>query len=200
MSRPTHHVNDVLFSRDQIETRVTEIVGEIAAGYRQNPLVFIGILRGSFVFLADLLRGLYRHRVPAVVDFLTLESYGVGTESSGQVRLAKDFEIDVTGQSVLIVDDILDSGRTLKYAVDHVKKRGAADVRTCVLLDKASRRVAPFSADYRGFDIDDLFVVGYGLDYAGRYRELPHIAKVTFEETPCRPHAEPASRKTESGD
>ena len=182
MNRPPHDVSDVLFSRERIATRVDALVTAIAEGHGEDPLVLIGILRGSFIFLADLVRGLYRHRVPALVDFLTLESYGAGTASSGAVRLARDFEIDVTGQDVLLVDDILDSGRTLTFAVGHLRARGAARVRTCVLLDKPARRAVPCEADYRGFEIEDTFVVGYGLDYAGRYRELPHIARVTFPE------------------
>ncbi len=180
MTLAPHDVSEVVFSRAQIATRVEALVDAIAADRGGEPLVLIGILRGSFIFLADLLRGLYRHGVPAVVDFLTLESYGNGTASSGRVRLAKDFEIDVDGQDVLLVDDILDSGRTLSFAVAHLRERGAARVRTCVLLDKPARRAVPFSPDYRGFEIDDTFVVGYGLDYAGRYRELPHIARVAF--------------------
>jgi len=182
MNTPAHHVDEILFTRERIQTRVEEIVDEIAEGLHSDPLVIIGILRGSFIFLADLIRGLYRHRIPAVVDFMTLESYGAGTASAGQVRLVKDIDIDVNGKEVLLVDDILDSGRTLSDAVEHLRRRGAKEVRTCVLLDKTARRVVPYAADFVGFSVDDAFVVGYGLDYAGRYRELPHIARVTFTE------------------
>lgn len=182
MDTPAHDVDEILFSRESIHARVEAIVDEIAEGFRGDPLVLIGILRGSFIFLADLVRSLYRHRIPAVVDFMTLESYGAGTASSGKVRLIKDVEIDVADKQVLLVDDILDSGRTLSFAADHLRQRGASEVHTCVLLDKTARRVVPCEADHVGFSVEDAFVVGYGLDYAGRYRELPHIARVTFKD------------------
>lgn len=175
-----HHIHDVLFTAQQIQQRVNELVEEMAAVCRAENFAMIGILRGSFVFLADLVRALYYHDVHPRVDFITLESYYSGTESSGHVHVAKDIGMDVKGASVVLVDDILDSGRTLSFAVNHILAKGAQSVRTCTLLDKPARRVIPFKADFVGFVIEDYFVVGYGLDYDGHYRELPYIAKVTF--------------------
>jgi hypoxanthine phosphoribosyltransferase len=175
-----HHVQQVLFSADQIGTRVRALVGDVARGCRGDNLVLIGILRGSFIFLADLVRELYRQDVHPRIDFMTLESYGAGTESSGTVRVVKGAGMDLAGTDVIVVDDILDTGRTLNFARQHLRELGARSVRTCALLDKPARRVLPFEADYIGFTIEDRFVVGYGLDYDGHYRELPHIACVTF--------------------
>ena len=175
-----HHIEQVLFSADQLAVRVRTLVHEMAGGCRSENLVLVGILRGSFIFLADLVRELYRQGVHPRIDFMTLESYGAGTESSGTVRVAKDVGMDLAGADVLVVDDILDTGRTLSFARQHLLALGARSVRTCALLDKPARRVVPFTADYVGFRIEDRFVVGYGLDYDGRYREVPHIACVTF--------------------
>lgn len=177
-----HHMREVLYSADQIEARVRALVHEMAEGCRSENLVMIGILRGSFIFLADLVRELWRQDVHPRIDFMTLESYGAGTQSSGTVRVAKDVGMAVAGADVLVVDDILDTGRTLSFARQHLLALGARSVRTCALLDKPARRIVPFTADYIGFTIEDRFVVGYGLDYDGRYREVPHIACVTFAE------------------
>jgi hypoxanthine phosphoribosyltransferase len=176
-----HHIRQVLYSADQIEARVRALVHEMAEACRSENLVMIGILRGSFIFLADLVRELWRQDVHPRIDFMTLESYGAGTQSSGTVRVAKDVGMAVAGADVLVVDDILDTGRTLSFARQHLLALGARSVRTCALLDKPARRIVPFTADYIGFTIEDRFVVGYGLDYDGRYREVPHIACVTFE-------------------
>ena len=132
------------------------------------------------MFFADLVRELNRDGIHSRIDFTTMESYGKGTESSGAVKLVKEFNLDITGCDVLIVDDILDTGRTLTFAREYMMKKGANSVKTCVLLDKPSRRLVPIEADYVGFVIEDNFVVGYGLDYDSYYRELPYIAKVTF--------------------
>jgi hypoxanthine phosphoribosyltransferase len=175
-----HHINDVLITADQIAARVDEIVTDMESHCRADHFVMIGILRGSFMFLADLVRDLYQHGVHPQIDFLTLESYGSGMESSGQVQVTKDITVDVKGADVLIVDDILDTGRTLAFATGLMRERGAARVLTCALLDKPERRIVPMQADFIGFTIPDEFVVGYGLDYDSRYRELPYIAKVTL--------------------
>ena len=177
-----YHIDEVLITPRQLEQRVDEVAREIAAGAPSENLVVIGILRGSFIFLADLVRDLYQHGVRPRIDFLTLESYGSETESSGQVRVVKDIRMDVQGADVMLVDDILDSGRTLSFASQHLLAKGARSVKTCALLDKPSRRVIPFEADFVGFKVPDTFVVGYGLDYDSYYRELPYIAKVTFTE------------------
>ena len=175
-----HHIRDVLLTEAQIRQRIDELVCELAGSCRGDNVLLIGILRGSFMFLADLVRGLYRRDIHPRIDFITLESYGAGTESSGRVRVTKDITLDVRGAHVLLVDDILDTGRTLSFARRLIEERGAIAVRTCTLLDKPSRRVVPFRADHTGFTVEDYFVVGYGLDYDGHYRELPYIAKVTF--------------------
>jgi len=177
-----HHVRDVLFTSDQIQQRVRILIQEIAETCEAENLVMIGILRGSFIFLADLVRGFAAHNLHPRIDFITLSSYGSGTESGGTVKLTHDTDQDLRGADVVIVDDILDSGRTLEFAKELFLKRGARSVRTCVLLDKKANRSVKITADYTGFPVDNVFVVGYGLDYNNRYRELPHIAKVTFLE------------------
>jgi hypoxanthine phosphoribosyltransferase len=175
-----HHIHDVLIPETDIEGRVAELAGEIGRDLDGRELVLIGILRGSFMFLADLVRSFHRHGIRTRIDFMILESYGSGTESSGTVRLSRDCSLDIAGHDVLLIDDILDTGRTLSFAVHHLVARGAGRVRTCVLLDKPSRRVVACKADYVGFPIPDVFVVGYGLDYDHYYRDLPWISKVTF--------------------
>ncbi|MCO5061022.1 MAG: hypoxanthine phosphoribosyltransferase [Kiritimatiellae bacterium] len=175
-----HHVRDIMISTEQIAERVESLVSEMQASCQSDNFVMIGILRGSFIFLADLARHLYQHCVRTRIDFMTLESYGSGTESSGEVRVVKDIRMDVAGADVMLVDDILDSGRTLTFATKHLLDKGARSVKTVALLDKPSRRVLPFEADFVGFTVPDEFVVGYGLDYDSYYRELPYIAKVTF--------------------
>ncbi|HEY8240133.1 MAG TPA: hypoxanthine phosphoribosyltransferase [Kiritimatiellia bacterium] len=177
-----HHTRDVLLTAEQIAKRVDAMVVKMADQCRTDNLVMIGILRGSFMFLADLVRALYHHGIHPRIDFMTLESYGSGTESSGKVRISKDINVDVAGADLVVIDDILDTGRTLAFAKAHLLEKGVKSVRTCALLDKPSRRVVPLEADYTGFVIEDTFVVGYGLDYDSRYRELPYIAKVTFTE------------------
>lgn len=176
-----HHIREIVLTSGQIQQRVSTLIGEIAADCSTDNLVMLGILRGSFIFLADLVRGFAEHDLHPRIDFITLSSYGRGTESGGTVRITHDTAEDLRGADVVIVDDILDSGRTLAFAKELFLKRGARSVKTCVLLDKKARRAVKVEADYTGFPVDDVFVVGYGLDYDNRYRELPHIAKVTFE-------------------
>ena len=181
-SAPPHHIDDVLITEDAIEERVDRLVTEMVDDCRVEDLVLIGILRGSFMFLADLVRALYRHGVHPRIDFMTLASYGAGTTSSGKVAVRKDISVDVDGAYVILVDDILDTGRTLDFAIRHLRGRNARSISTCVLLDKPERREIDCRADHVGFEIENVFVVGYGLDYDNCYRELPYIAKVTFEE------------------
>jgi hypoxanthine phosphoribosyltransferase len=177
-----HHIKEVVISAEAIAKRVDTLVSEMQAACRSDNFVMIGVLRGSFIFLADLARDLYEHGVRPRIDFVTLESYGSGTESSGTVRVVKDIRMDVQDADVMLVDDILDSGRTLSFATKHLMDKGARSVKTVALLDKPARRVIPFQADFVGFTVPDEFVVGYGLDYDSFYRELPYIAKVTFTE------------------
>ena len=177
MNVPVPDGIDVLFTPEQIARRVEALAGEIVARISGDVLVVV-ILKGSFVFAADLIRALEGKGAPARVDFITLSSYGEGTESTGRVVLTHDLSEDVNGQNVLIVDDILESGRTLDFACRMMDDRGAASVRTCLLLDKPDRRKVPIEADFTGFSIAPEFVVGYGLDLAHRYRGLPFIGRV----------------------
>jgi hypoxanthine phosphoribosyltransferase len=166
-----------LFSAEAIRQRVAALAGEIGA-VAAPDLLAVAILKGSFVFAADLLRALHGAGVSPEVDFLMLESYGAERASSGDVRLVRDIESRVMGRDVLLIDDILESGRTLSYARKLIADRGAASVLTCVLLDKQSTRHAPIEADFRGFFCPaDAFAVGYGMDLAHRYRELPFIGR-----------------------
>lgn len=169
---------EVLFTADEIASRIDALATEIAAADPGDLLVVV-ILKGSFVFAADLIRALERAGVSPQVDFITLASYGEGTESRGRVNLVHDLSENVAGRRLLLVDDILDSGRTLAVARDTLRERGAEEVKTCVLLDKDEARRVAIEADYVGFRIGNHFVVGYGLDLAHRFRGLSYIGIVT---------------------
>ena len=175
-----HDVKEILFDKAVIAERVDRLVDEMMEAGISDRLVVIGILKGSFMFLSDLMRSFHRHDVHPRIDFMTLSSYGSATESSGSVEIIHDIREDLTGMDILLVDDILDSGRTLQFTRKLLQDRGVRNVRTCVLLDKKARRAVDFEADFTGFEVDDHFVVGYGLDYDNLYRELPYIAKVAF--------------------
>ena len=177
-----HDVKEILIDKQTIARRVDELVDAITIDTGMDNLVVVGILKGSFMFLADLMRSFHRHDVHPRIDFLTLSSYGSGTSSSGKVEIIHDIREEITEADVLIVDDILDTGRTLAFTKKLLLERGARSVRSCVLLDKKAHRAIEFEADYAGFPIADHFVVGYGLDYDNLYRELPHIAKVAFHD------------------
>jgi hypoxanthine phosphoribosyltransferase len=168
---------EVVFSPEAIAGRIDELSAEIAGAGLKHLLV-VPIMTGSFVFSADLLRGLHRAGLAPEVDFLALASYRRGTRSTGSVEILRDMELDVAERDVLIVDDILDTGRTLAYAKDLVAARGAGRLLTCVLLNKRVRRVVPIEADYVAFDCPPVFVVGYGMDLANRYRELPFVGRL----------------------
>lgn len=169
-------------SKEKIQERLKALVEEIVRDCQNEDIVVIGLLKGSFVFLADLIREFYEHQHPLRIDFMAVSSYGAGTKSPGKVQMVKDITMDIENQTVLLVDDILDSGNTLTYVMEHLKAMHPASVKSCVLLDKPSRREKPIQADYVGFSIDNHFVVGYGLDFDNRYRELPAIALVEFTE------------------
>lgn len=177
--KPEAHV-EILYSAAQINLRVTALADEIAGSLGPEPMI-VAILKGSFVFTADLLRALHHHGAHPQVEFLTLASYGTGTESRGRIEILRDIADDVAGRDVLLVDDILESGRTLAFARDHLLARGARKVWLCVLLHKPGKLKAEVAADYVGFETPDLFVVGYGLDYAHYYRELPYIGVIQTE-------------------
>jgi hypoxanthine phosphoribosyltransferase len=163
---------EVLFSKDVIDRRVRELAEEISRDYAGGELIVVGVLKGAFIFMADLIRSF---KVPCQVDFAQLASYGSGTVSSGDVVIRKDIGLPIAGRDVLIVEDIVDTGLTLSFLVETLKKRGPRSLKVCVFLDKKARRKVPFTADYTGFDIDDGFVVGYGLDFNEQARHLPDV-------------------------
>lgn len=165
---------EIIFSTEAIAQRVDVLAVEIAARLPRECVV-VSLLKGGFMFTADLVRAMHRVGMAPILDFLTLSSYGEGTESSGQVRLVQDIVVDVAGKHVLMVDDILESGRTLTHARAHLLTHGAASVAIAVLLEKPGKRTVEIVADYVGFSVPDRFLVGYGLDHAHRYRELPYI-------------------------
>ena len=167
----------VVFSAEEIAFRLEELAGEIATR-RINNLLVVPVLKGSFVFAADLIRALNRAGIAPEVDFLTLSSYKKSRTSSGQVAILRDLDLDVDKRNVLIVDDVLDSGRTLAFAKDLISARGATSILTCVLLDKRVARSVNIEADFRAFECPDTFVVGYGMDVAHRFRELPYVGRM----------------------
>ncbi len=171
---------ELLYSAAEVGARVGALATEIADSLGPDILI-VAILKGGFVFTADLLRALHHHGVHPRIDFLTLSSYGAGTESSGQVTITRDITDDVRGAKILLIDDILESGHTLAFARELLRERGAETVRLCVLLDKPEKRKTEINADYVGFAIGDAFVVGYGLDYAHYYRELPYIGIIATD-------------------
>ena len=161
-----------LISKAEIARRVTELAEAIGRDYAGRDLVMVGVLKGAFIFMADLIRCL---SIPCRVDFVRLASYGSGTESTGKVVLTKDIDTSIRGKDVLIVEDIIDTGHTLSYLVDWLNERGPRTLKVCAFLDKKERRKVPFEADYTGFSIEDGFVVGYGLDLNEMSRFLPDI-------------------------
>ncbi len=168
-------IKKILVTKEQIQKRIDELGEEINKCYADKPeeLVVVGVLRGAVLFMADLARQINRH---VVFDFMDVSSYGAGTESSGSVRIIKDLQEDIKGKHVLIVEDIIDTGLTLKKVVEILETREPVSIKICTLLDKPARRTEKhISSDFNGFEIPDQFVVGYGLDYAEKYRNLPFI-------------------------
>ena len=178
MITPEHDLRvDVIYTPEVIAARIEQLAVEIAAA-KLEPLLIIAILKGSFVFAADLMRALHRAGLSPEVDFLTLSSYKKNRTSSGQVSILRDLDLDVDGRNVLLVDDVLDSGRTLAFAKDLIAARGASAIKTCVLLDKEAPRAVNVEADFWAFKCPQVFVVGYGMDVAHRYRELPYVGRL----------------------
>jgi hypoxanthine phosphoribosyltransferase len=175
-SAPASHVS-VVFSEADIAARVNVLAREIAEKL-DGELIVVPILKGSFVFAADLIRAMHRAGLSPDVDFMTLSSYRKGLTSSGTVDIKRDIETEVKGRTVLVIDDILESGRTLAFAKDLLSARGARHVLTCVLLDKPVRRGADIKADFKAFDCPNEFMVGYGMDAGHRYRELPFVGQL----------------------
>ncbi len=166
---------NVLVSEEEVTKRLKELGEQISKDYEGKEIHMICILKGGVFFMVDLSK---RISVPVSLDFMSVSSYGNGTKSSGVVRIAKDLDESIEGKDVLIVEDIIDSGRTLYYLMDILKKRNPNSIRLCTLLDKPERREKDVKVDYVGFEIPDEFVVGYGLDYAQKYRNLPYIGVV----------------------
>lgn len=165
-------IQEVLLTEEQIQSKVKELAAIVSQEYEgRNPLV-ICVLKGAFIFMADLAKNI---TTPIELDFMAVSSYGKAARSSGEVRIVKDLDQSVEGRDVLIVEDIIDSGLTLSYLIDVLERRNAHSVKVVTLLDKPGRRTTEINADYTGFVIPDAFVVGYGLDYAEKYRNLPYI-------------------------
>ena len=167
------HRIPVLYSAEEIDERIDELADEIAASM-PNELMIVSLLRGSFMFTSDLVRAMYHIGLQPEIDFMTLSSYS-GTKSTGEVTIQRDITDQVAGKHILVVDDILETGRTLSVAVKTMMDRGAASVKICVLLEKPGKLDVEIKADFVGFRIPDKFVIGYGLDYENHYRELPYI-------------------------
>jgi len=165
----------VLISREQIADKVQQFAAQIDRDYAGQNLLLVGLLKGSFIFLSDLARAL---TIPVEIDFICLSSYGCGTESSGRVEIRQAMQAQVEGRHVLVVEDIVDSGVTLNFFIDYLKQKQPASVKICALTEKPSRRKIPVNIDYLGFTVPDVFLVGYGLDWAEKYRNLPDICTV----------------------
>ena len=165
-------IDEILITEEQIREKITELGKKITQDYQGKDLVFIGVLRGAVVFMADLARAI---SVPMIFDFIAISSYGAATESSGVVRILKDLDETIAGKDVLIVEDIVDTGLTLDYLLRILKSRKPASLKVCTFLNKSVRRKAKVNVDYSGFDIPNKFVVGYGLDYAGKFRNIPYV-------------------------
>lgn len=165
-------VEQILYTEEELRSRVRDLGAQITADYAGKQPMLISILRGSYIFMADLTRAIH---LPVTVDFMAVSSYGAGTVSSGQVEIKKDLSDTIEGRDLIIVEDILDSGNTLHYLMKVLRARKPASIRICTLMDKPERRTKPIKADYVGFTIPDAFIVGYGLDYDERYRNLPYV-------------------------
>jgi hypoxanthine phosphoribosyltransferase len=165
----------VLISEERVQERIGQLAQAVSADYRGTCPILVCVLKGAVIFLADLARQL---DFDVELEFMAVSSYGHSTESSGVVRILKDLDINIDGRHILIVEDIIDSGLTLQYLTSNLRSRGPASVEVVTLLSKPSRRTAELECRYTGFEIDDLFVVGYGLDYAEKYRNLPYIGVI----------------------
>lgn len=162
----------ILYTEEQLKARIEEIAIALNEDYKDKRPLVVGILKGSIIFYSDLIRKL---TMPVELDFMAISSYGASTESTGQILIKKDLTIDIKGKDVIIVEDIVDSGNTLYMLSNHLSTRGANDIKIVALLNKPSRRKVDLEPDYKCFDIEDEFVIGYGMDYAERYRNLPYI-------------------------
>lgn len=171
-------IGEILYTEDALDAKCRELASAIDADYIGKELVLVGILKGSFMFMADLVR---RTTIPLEIEFMAVSSYGSSSESSGVVRILKDLDTDIKGKHVLLVEDIIDSGTTLTYLMEYLRGRGAASVEIVCLLDKPARRTRDLPVRYVGFVIPDAFIIGYGIDYAEHYRNLPYVATLKEE-------------------
>lgn len=169
----------VLISEEEVDAKIAEIAAQISKDYEGKHVHLICILKGSIFFTCELAK---RITVPVTLDFMSVSSYGSGTKSSGVVRIVKDLDESVEGKNIIVIEDIIDSGNTLSYLLENLKQRHPASLRLCTLLDKPDRRVKQVDVDYTCFQIPDEFVVGYGLDYAQKYRNLPYVGIVHLDE------------------
>jgi hypoxanthine phosphoribosyltransferase len=174
-------VGEVLIEREALSTRIAELGAEISADYAGRDLLLIGVLKGAVFFMADLMRKL---TIPCEVDFMAISSYGASTDSSGVVRILKDLDINIEGRDVLVVEDIIDSGLTLSYLMRNLESREPATLEVCALLTKPDRREIEVPVRYVGFEIPNRFVIGYGLDFGERYRNLPYVAVLSDDALP----------------
>lgn len=171
-------IKEIIFTPEQVTTRIKELGLKISSDYQSDPPLLVGILKGALPFLADLMRSI---TIPVIYDLMAVSSYGASTKSTGTVRIIKDLDIGIENRNVIIVEDIVDTGLTLQYLVENLRSRQPKTLKVCTLLDKPSRRVTPIQPDYNGFEIPDVFVVGFGLDYAEKYRNLPYIGVLKEE-------------------
>lgn len=171
-------IKEILLTEEEIASRVKELGQEITKDYESKELLLVGILKGAVMFMSELSKNI---KLPFMIDFMSVSSYGMSSKSTGEVKINKDLDYSVVGKDVLIVEDIIDTGLTLSYLTDNLKKRGANSVKIVTLLDKPDRRNTNVEIDYLGFSIPDEFVVGYGLDYAELYRNFPFVAALKEE-------------------
>jgi hypoxanthine phosphoribosyltransferase len=181
MAELTRGVSKVLIEEDAVRARVAELGAEISSDYATKDLVLVGVLKGAVFFMADLMRNL---TIPCEVDFMAISSYGASTDSSGVVRILKDLDISIEGRDVLVVEDIIDSGLTLSYLTRNLESRNPASLEICALLTKPDRREIDVDVRYTGFEIPNEFVIGYGLDFGERYRNLPYVAVLDPDAVP----------------
>jgi hypoxanthine phosphoribosyltransferase len=173
MSHEVHpDIEEVLISAEQIQDKIAELAKQVTEDYRDKDLLLVGVLKGAFVFMADLAREI---RLPIEFDFMAVSSYGSATKSSGVVRILKDLDYEITGRHVLLVEDIIDSGLTISYLLRYLEARRPASLEICSLFWKKGEQAVPMEVKYPGFEIPPVFIVGYGLDYAEKYRNLPYI-------------------------
>ena len=174
----TNDLKEIMLTTEQIGDRIKELGSQISRDYQNSPPVLVGILKGALPFLADLMRSI---TIPIVYDLMAVSSYGASTKSTGTVRIVKDLDLEIENRDVIIVEDIVDTGLTLQYLVEILRSRQPKSLKVCTLLDKPSRRQTEIHPDYNGFEIPDVFVVGFGLDYAEKYRNLSYIGVLKEE-------------------